>query len=75
MAKAKEGWHVVYGHNVYVNEFGLVVRGTTGEGTLHCRPTHPYFREKIAGNYVWNNRNVSLSAFRAAYKRGRACMM
>ena len=64
----KDGWHVVAGEDVYV-ENNKVVRGTTGTG-LYIRPVYPYRYDRKYED--WNNRSglISVSAFRAGIKRG-----
>lgn len=64
MSKAKDGWHVIYGRDVYV-EGGKVVRGTKNDGQL---PAYPYRSAKEGG---WcREYGMSVSAFAAGVKRG-----
>lgn len=65
MKNIRDGWHKVYGYDVYVLE-GKVIRGTKRAGTL---PAYPY--RHINGGKAWiSDREMSLAAFAAGVKRG-----
>jgi ORF55 len=69
----KDGWHIVYGKNVYV-ENGKVVFGTTkgeNDSEVTC---YPYEYNKDLDCWVNISGEVTLSAYRAGYKRGTKCM-
>ena len=69
----KDGWHVVYGKNVYV-ENGKVAYGTT-KGENNSEVTcYPYEYNKDLDCWVNISGEVILSAYRAGYKRGTKCM-
>lgn len=62
----KDGWHVVSGYNVYV-ENGKVLRGTLGEG-ITLRPAYIYRASRYGG---WDKEEaVTVGAFRSAVNRG-----
>ena len=69
----KDGWHIVYGKNVYV-ENGKVVLGTTkgeNDSEVTC---YPYEYNENLDCWINMSRKVTLSAYRAGYKRGTKCM-
>lgn len=69
----KDGWHVVYGKNVYV-ENGKVVFGTTKDYN-NCEVTcYPYKYNKDSNCWVNISGEVTLTAFREGCKRGTKCM-
>ena len=69
----KDGWHVVYGKNVYV-ENGKVVYGTTKDKNNSEVTCYPYEYNKDLDCWVNISGEVTLSAYRAGYKRGTKCM-
>lgn len=75
--KIKDGWHVFYGVEVYV-ENGKVLRGVVWDGPLTERPVYPYRYEKNiyypTGAWV-NTYGVSVDAYRAGWRRGTIRMM
>lgn len=67
MQKIQNGWFMVYGYEVMVDE-GKVVRGMRSG-----RAVYPYTACKTGG---WDkNTGLSLAAFRARMARGTAAMM
>lgn len=69
----KDGWHVVYGKNVYV-ENGKVVLGTTKDRNNSEVTCYPYEYNKDYNCWVNISGEVTLPAFRAGCKRGTKCM-
>ena len=68
MKKAKEGWHIIYGWEVHVNERGYVDRAIK-EDTNGSPVTGYIYR--ACRNGWWNNiGQCSIDAFRAGLKRG-----
>lgn len=65
----KDGWHKVYGEDVYV-ENGRVLRGTTGSGPAY-RPTYPY---RWTGNGYTIDTGITVDALRAGMKKGTIAM-
>lgn len=62
----KDGWHVVCGYEVYVED-GKIVRGMKNHGSSKVA-AYVYRRCKTGG---WNiSYQVTPSAFRSGYKRG-----
>jgi hypothetical protein len=68
MLKIKDGWHMIQGHDVYV-ENGIVKRGITADGQ---RPVYPYTPCKYGGYET--NTWLSVAAFAARCKRGTVKM-
>lgn len=60
--KVKDGWHRVYGHDVYVED-GRVLRGTTTDGQ---NTTYPY---RWNGNCFVNVFGISFDSFRSGMRR------
>lgn len=50
MKKYEDGWTTINGQDVLI-ENGLIVRGTTGEGTSY-RPVYPYKYNKSLDSWV-----------------------
>ena len=69
----KDGWHIVYGQNVYV-ENGKVVLGTTKDENNSEVTCYPYEYNKEHDCWVNISREVTLTAYRAGYKKGTKCM-
>ena len=69
----KDGWHIVYGQNVYV-ENGKVILGTRKDKNNSEVTCYPYEYNKDQDCWVNISREVTLSAYRAGYKRGTKCM-
>ena len=67
MKKVKEGWHIIYGWEVHVNERGYIDRAIKED--INGNQTTGYiFRKCKKGG--WNNINeCSIDAFRAGLKR------
>ena len=58
----KDGWHKVYGHDVYVEE------GEVKRTILNGRTAYPYRRSRCGG---WDiDTHMSIDAFRAGLLRG-----
>ena len=69
----KDGWHVVYGENIYVQD-GKVIRGTK-KGENNSEVTcYPYKYNKDYDYWINISGEVTLSAYRAGYKKGTICM-
>ena len=69
----KDGCHIVYGKNIYV-ENGKVALGTTkgeNDSEVTC---YPYEYNKNLDCWVNISRKATLSAYRAGYKRRTRCM-
>lgn len=64
MAKARDGWHVVRGRDVYV-EGGIVIRGMKHNGRLSA---YPYRKAKQP--HCWIREDMTLAAFSAGVRRG-----
>ena len=60
--KVKDGWHRVYGHDVYVED-GRVLRGTTVDGQ---NTTYPYRWNR---NCFVNVFGISFDSFRSGMRR------
>lgn len=73
MAKIKDGWHVVYGENVYV-ENEKVIRGIKKDGNNSEVTCYPYEYNKDQDCWVNVSGKVTLSAYRAGRKKGTKCM-
>jgi hypothetical protein len=73
MAQIKDGWHVVYNEDVYV-ENGKVVRGVTKDYNGSEVTSYPYEYNKDYNCWVNISGEVTLSAYRAGRKRGTKCM-
>lgn len=70
MKKNKDGWHVIYGYRVYVED-SCILRGIIGDGNSQ-RTSYPYRISKYGG---WNNcAGLSVNAFRAGVKRDTIMM-
>lgn len=62
----KDGWHIILGYDVYI-ENNKVLRGTLGEGITY-RPAYPYKWDKR--NRCWiKNTGISINSFRNGVKR------
>jgi hypothetical protein len=73
MAKIKDGWHVVYGEDVYV-ENGKVVRGVKkGENNSEVT-SYPYEYNKDQDCWVNVSGKITLSSYRSGRKKGTKCM-
>nr|DAE76147.1 MAG TPA: hypothetical protein [Caudoviricetes sp.]DAT88954.1 MAG TPA: hypothetical protein [Caudoviricetes sp.] len=73
MAQIKDGWHVVYGENVYV-ENGKIIRGVKkGENDSEVT-SYPYEYSEELNCWVNISGKVTLSAYRAGRKKGTKCM-
>lgn len=64
-----DGWHVIAGYNVYIED-GMIVRGLTDDKQ---RPLYVYRRSRFGG-YDREDK-VSPDAFRAGIKRGTIIMV
>lgn len=73
MMANKDGWHKVYGTNVYV-ENGKVVRGVIKGADGSEVTCYPYEYNKDHDCWVNISKEVTLTAYRAGYKRGTKCM-
>lgn len=63
----KDGWHVIAGHDVYVED-GKVLRGLS---TDKQRTVYPYRAVRDGWN---NDSGLSVGAFRAGVRRGSVVM-
>lgn len=73
MAQLKDGWHVVYGENVFV-ENGKVTRGVSKDMNGSEVTCYPYEYSKELDCWVNISGKVTLSSYRAGYKKGTKCM-
>ena len=73
MAKIKDGWHVVYGENVYV-ENEKVIRGIKKDGNNSEVTCYPYEYNKDQDWWVNVSGKVTLSSYRSGRKKGTKCM-
>lgn len=73
MTQLKDGWHVVYNEDVYV-ENGKVVRGVTKDYNGSEVTSYPYEYNKDYNCWVNVSGRVTLSSYRAGYNRGTKCM-
>lgn len=73
MAQIKDGWHVVYGESVYV-ENGKVVRGVTKDHNGSEVTCYPYEYNKDNDFWVNISGKVTLSSYRSGRKKGTKCM-
>ena len=65
----KDGWHVIAGYRVYIEE------GKDVRGTANGEPVYPYRRLEYQGEKSWTlDTSMSPSAFRACINRGTAMM-
>ena len=69
----KDGWHIVYGQKVYV-ENGKVVRGVIKGADGSEVTCYPYEYNKDLDCWVNVFGEVTLTTYRAGYKRGTKCM-
>lgn len=69
MALLKDGWHKVYGEDVYV-ENGKVERGIKKDMNNSEVPCWPYEYDKKLGGWVNITGEVTLSTYRAGLKKG-----
>ena len=65
----KDGWHKVYGEDVYIED-GKVLRGTTGHGFTY-RTTYPY---RWTGDGYTVDTGITVDALRAGMRRGTIAM-
>nr|DAH10228.1 MAG TPA: hypothetical protein [Caudoviricetes sp.] len=70
---AKDGWHEVYGENVYV-ENGKVIRGVKKDENGSKITSYPYEYSKDHDCWVNISGKVTLSAYRSGHKKGTKCM-
>lgn len=69
--KVKDGWHIVYGRDVYV-ENGKVMKGLKKDHNNSLVTAYPYIRR----NGGWDNiTGVKLEVFRSGVKRGTCRLM
>lgn len=71
-SKFLDGWHVICGYDVYV-EAGRILRGVKKDrngGEVTCYP----YRASRDGHSWYNDSGVTVSAFRAAVRRGTMIM-
>lgn len=69
--KISDGWHKIYGYDVYVED-GCVVRGVTDDWKQGLRTTWVYRASKYGG---WDSAGkVTVDAFRAGVRRGTITM-
>ena len=73
MAKIKDGWHVVYGENVYV-ENEKVIRGIKKDGNNSEVTCYPYEYNKDQDCWVNVYGKVTISSYRSGRKKGTKCM-
>ena len=69
MTQVKDGWHKVYGEGVYV-ENGKVVRGVTKDANGSEKTCYPYKYSKDHDCWINISGEVTLSSYRAGYKKG-----
>lgn len=70
MKKIKDGWHMICGYRVYVED-GRILRGIIGEGNSQ-RPSYPYRVSKYGGWDICSG--ITIDAFRAGERRGTIMM-
>ena len=73
MAQIKDGWHVVYDENVYVED-GKITHGVKKDENNSEVTSYPYEYNEDYG--CWGNVSGkgTLSAYRAGRKKGTKCM-
>lgn len=73
MTQTKDGWHIVYGENVFV-EKGKVIYGTTKDHNNSEVTCYPYEYNKEHNCWINISGKTTLSSYRSGRKRGTKCM-
>ena len=73
MTQTKDGWHVVYGENVYV-ENGKVTHGVSKDMNGSEVTCYPYEYSKEHNCWINISGKVTLSSYRSGRKKGTKCM-
>lgn len=69
MTQVKDGWHKVYGEDVYI-ENGKVVRGVTKDANGSEKTCYPYKYSKDHDSWINISGEATLSSYRTGYKKG-----
>lgn len=73
MTQTKDGWHIVYGENVFV-EKGKVIYGTTKDHNNSEVTCYPYEYNNEHNCWINISGKVTLSSYRSGRKKGTKCM-
>ena len=73
MTQTKDGWHVVYGENVYV-ENGKVTHGVSKDINGSEVTCYPYEYSKEHNCWINISGKVTLASYRTGRKKGAKCM-
>lgn len=73
MTQTKDGWHVVYGENVYV-ENGKVTHGVSKDMNDSEVTCYPYEYSKEHNCWINISGKVTLASYRHGRKKGTKCM-
>jgi hypothetical protein len=73
MAQIKDGWHVVYGESVYV-ENGKVTHGVKKDENNSEVTSYPYEYNEDHDCWINISGKVTLASYRHGRKKGTKCM-